>query len=1003
MNQLSLTLFGSFSAAISSQNLRLPTDKTRALLAYLALTAGTPLRREMLAGLLWPEQPEDLARQNLRQTAARLKRAIHDRDTQLANNLLTMTRQTIELHADYCAADALTYGQHLQAVQKHSHERLEQCPACLGRLQTAVQLYRQGDLLAGFSLPDAAPFEEWLVIQRENLYQQQLAALHQLTVAFEQQGLFEEAQQYALWQIQQEPWREEAHRQLMRLLAAQGQRAGAIAQYQACRRILQVELGVEPAAETEVLLNQIMEGSLPVAASQVSDRYPHAWPRPSNQLIGRKAEMAQVLSLLAEPACRLLSVTGVGGIGKTSFVIAVGEQLRSEPPPWLGNGLYFVPLAGVANADMLPAAVSEAIGLELSQRQSIATQVEVFLKPKSTLLVLDGFEHLAGDAGWLNHLITTATQLKLVVTSREPLNWQGEWRYPLEGLSYPKEEVEGTAFEAVQLFIQAARQVQPGFKYTAGNSQAITRICQLVYGWPLALQMAAAWVRMMSCQAIAEQISAGLDFLTTSLQDVPPRHRSMRAIFEHTWASLDEEEQRTLGQLAVFHGDFSLSAAIEVAATSPLSLRGLVDKALVQYDELNGRYHLHELLRQFALEKLQADADRYYAAQQAHSHYYLRLLRTQGEALNTIRFQSALEVIREDMSNVRQAWLWAAGDQQYDLLSSHLAYMAKIYESGGPAEEAVSFFRQTIARLEESGSQEPAALIAHILYHTAVRLTFMGEYGEATTTVLAAQEIARSVNDVPLINLLSVTQALIFREQGNYEETHAVLREAIAFSQAHDYMQGVANALHFRGNTYWSLADYEKAWKDYEEGRAIYEQLGQMYSAYHLTGNMGVVLWRQGRHREALHYYEIALEAHHEAGNAASIAVWLGNTGLIYIDLHEDERAMAYLDQALKMHDQMGRKFYKIELFLGKVALFLRQGDIDTALHWHQKATRLAQHIGNRTYLLDCDLWQARIYKSQQRLAEAAELFQSLLEREFRPDASAAISQELAQLLEQAI
>ena len=166
MNQLSLTLFGSFSAAISSQNLRLPTDKTRALLAYLALTAGTPLRREMLAGLLWPEQPEDLARQNLRQTAARLKRAIHDRDTQLANNLLTMTRQTIELHADYCAADALTYGQHLQAVQKHSHERLEQCPACLGRLQTAVQLYRQGDLLAGFSLPDAAPFEEWLVIQR---------------------------------------------------------------------------------------------------------------------------------------------------------------------------------------------------------------------------------------------------------------------------------------------------------------------------------------------------------------------------------------------------------------------------------------------------------------------------------------------------------------------------------------------------------------------------------------------------------------------------------------------------------------------------------------------------------------------------------------------------------------------------------------------------------------------------------------------------------------------
>jgi predicted ATPase/DNA-binding SARP family transcriptional activator len=998
MPPLSVTLFGSFTAAIAGTTLRLPTDKTRALLAYLALTADIPLRRDTLAPLFWPDQPEEQARQNLRKTLGRLRQAILDVEPALADHLFTLTKQSVELHAAYCPADVPTFRLHLEAVRKHPHEQLARCPDCLARLETAVALYRQGELLAGLSLPDAYPFEEWLLIQRENLYQQQLNALHDLALAYEQQGSLEKARQYAHWQIQQEPWREEAHRQLMRLLAGQGQRAEAIAQYQACRQLLQAELGVEPSAETEALLAQIMAGSVPLTAPAPPAVRQPALPRPTAPLIGREAEINELVNLLAQPDCRVVTITGPGGIGKTSLALAAGDRLRRQPPPWLAGGLYFVPLAETGEAALLPAAIAEAIGLPLNQRQTVAGQVEHHLRSQSLLLILDNFEQLAAEADWLHHLTTLAPHLKLLVTSREALNWHGEWRYPLEGLAYPPNGSGGEEFEAVKLFVQAARQLRPNFAYNAETGPAVNRICQLVYGWPLALQMAAAWVRLMSCQAIAQQISASLDFLTTPLQDIPPRQRSMRVIFDHTWRSLNDEEQRALAQLALFRGGFTLAAAVEAATTTPLVLLGLVDRSLLQYDEQHGRYHLHELLRQFALEKALADPAAHALAKQAHSHYYLTLLQSQGERLNTIHFQAALDVLRADIENVRQAWLWAAENQEDDRLTGNLGHLVKFYESAGLLQEAVAFFRQTLPILKARGPARPLTFIANIHCHMAETLAAMGQYQQAAETVHAGQTIAHSLGDPILLTHLLLTQALIFREQGHYQQSLAVLQEAIALCRAHNHLDGVANILRIQGNTYWSMAAYDQAMGCYQEGRQIYQQLGDDQGTATLTGNIGVVYWRLGRYHDALANYEIALAQNRRTGSAARIAIWLGNIGLVYVDLHDDERALTYLDEAIQMHDQLGRKFYKIEPLLGKAAVLLRRGDLETAAHLHRQATDLSHQIGNQTYLLDCDLWQARLYHAQGQTAAAHHLLQSLLTREFRPDALATITHELSLL-----
>jgi DNA-binding SARP family transcriptional activator/predicted ATPase len=996
MPRLALTLFGPFAALLAGHSLRLPTDKTRALLAYLALTPDTPVRRETLAGLLWPDQPETLARQNLRKTVGRLKSVLQAHDPALAEALLVQTKQTIELRSAGCQVDALTFTANLEAVRQHRHPSLGQCETCLARLESSAHLYRQGDLLAGLSLPDAGPFEEWLLMQRESLYQQQLTTLERLSQAYEQHGAFEKARQYALWQIQQEPWREAAHRQLMRLLAAQGLRAEAIAQYQACRRLLQAELAVEPAADTEALLTQIIEGGLPVVPTRTAAARPHAWPRPTGPLVGREAELTRLTQLLADPACRVLTLTGLGGIGKTSLAVAVGEHLSQTAPAWLPDGVYFVPLAEALTTGALAAALAEALGLTLNQRYDLAAQVEQFIRPKALLLILDNLEP-AAEVEWLHGLSAAAVQLKLLVTAREPLNWQAEWRYPLEGLAYPPGDENAEQSEAVQFFVQAARQGQPGFAYTAENGPAIARICQLVHGWPLALQMAAGWVRMLSCPAIADQISASLDFLTTSLRGVPPQQRSIRAIFEHTWASLSAAEQSSLAGLAVFHGGFTLPAALAVAGASPLALRSLVEKALLSHDERSGRYHMHELLRQYAREKAQAQPDQARAAQQTHSRFFLQLLQAQGERLSTVQFTAALDVIKADSDNLRQAWLWAAASRQYTLLAGHLEYLARFHERSGQAQEAVALLQQTLELLA-SGPAQPVELLAEVRSHLAESLLTMGRYAEATAAIATAQAAARALEAVSLLNRLFITQAYIFRERGRYPETHAVLREAIEFSQARHDQVGVARALQVQGNTYWSMAAYDQAQECYEAARAIYQARGEPIPAAVLTGNIGVVLWRQGQYHAALANYAVALEAVRQEGNAARIAVWLGNIGLVYVDLHDDERALAHLDEALLLHDQLGRKFYKLELLLGKVALLLRRGDLAGAAALHQQAAGLAYLIGNRTYLLDCDLWQARLYRAHGRPAAAAELLQSLLRREFRPDAAAAMAHELAQL-----
>ncbi len=587
---LCLELLGKPRLTLGGQPLTgLVSAKAQALLFYLAVTRQAH-SREKLAGLLWSDLPEDKARQNLRVALSALRQFVPEH--------LETTRQSVACRP--CWLDVQAFEQKL-APETWS----------ISTAQEAVKLYR-GSFLEDFTLGGAPLFEEWALLERERLRQLALDTLHCLADAYLEEGAYAAGVSAARQALRLEPWREETHRLLMRLLACSGQRALALKQYETCRQILAQELNAEVSVETSALYKEIKaeaEGQkTPAALSSL--------PAPLTSFVGREAELARLAGLLRSDDCRLLTLTGVGGIGKTRLALEAARQFAPPEMTLFPDGVFFISLEEVTCATWLVPALAQALRFALVEKRDPLEQLCAFLRPKALLLVLDDFEHLVSSAGMLVEILHAALGVKLLITSREALNLYEEWVFPVEGLPLPPEgisaEVEQNA--AVQLFAQRARRAHLGFSLQH-ELYAVARICRLVEGMPLGIELAASRTRTLSCETIVGAIAHNLDALSVTYQDLPPRHRSLRAVFEHSWNMLAEPEQAVLARLSALRGDFDFAAAEAMAGANVRILSALTERSLLRRT-LTGRYEMHELLRQFCAEKLAAAGkqDETYAA-----------------------------------------------------------------------------------------------------------------------------------------------------------------------------------------------------------------------------------------------------------------------------------------------------------------------------------------------------------------------------------------------------
>jgi predicted ATPase/DNA-binding SARP family transcriptional activator len=899
-----LRLFGSCEFRCADRNVHLETAKTSALLAYLVLQRA-PQPRHKLIGLLWSNLPEASARANLRHALWHLRSKF---DSPQHTPLILTEQQTIAFNpaAPY-SLDVEEFEQRLKRETELTTDSTRPDNRAT-LLREAMDLYR-GDLLEGFYVDDAPAFEEWLLVERERLRALATETLHRLVTYYIGWGEYADGLEYARRLLAMEPWSEDAHRQMMRLLALSGQRTAALAQYETCRRVLAEELNAEPSPETQSLYESIQASQdLGQPHAQTPMR---ALPLQTTPFVGRETELAKIDQLLRDSACRLLTLLGPGGIGKTRLAVRAAATTDA-----FRDGVFFVPLAGVGSADLIVSALATALGFSFHGGENPRAQLFDYLRDREMLLVVDNFEHLLDATALLTEIIQTAPRVKILITSRERLNLGAEWIFQVEGLEYPKDERgrmkdEGTplssfilhpssfdSYSAVQLFMQGARRVRLGFVLAEKDKPIVVRLCRMVEGMPLAIELAAAWTRALTCQEIAREVERGLDFLATTQRDLPARHRSMRAVFEHSWQLLTEAERAVFKRLSVFRGSFDRSAAKQIAQATPQVLAALVDKCFLRYTP-SGRYAMHELLRQYGEEKMSAGET--ILARDHHSHYFAGFLHSSEDQLRAGAERKTLDEIIAEMDNVRAAWDWMVQHCQTQELKHSCTSLFRVYETRLHLQEGVRMFGLSVEAMRQAaphpgnrlvlatllrlqgrlcgmlGDQELAKQLlsealeiareqgekkeeAFALNNLGILAMMVGEYAQAKQYYQASLAIKRELGEpnaiaITLVNLIQVAYLM-----GEYAQGTALAHETIAYAQSLGRNGLVASCKYFLGEITRALGHTEQARRWYEEALALYRDLMEHWAIAVCLDGLACVAIEQHDYDQANHLAREGLE-----------------------------------------------------------------------------------------------------------------------------------------------
>jgi predicted ATPase/DNA-binding SARP family transcriptional activator len=917
---LCMRFLGGCDISLPEGQPHLETAKTRALLVYLALNPG-PVSRHTLMGLLWGELPETHARRNLRRALWNLRSQLSSPDRPppiLADRqMVCFNREApyaLDVEAFETACSHLDPALSTPSLAQH----LEQA-------RRAAELY-QGEFLEGFYVANAAPFEEWALTERERLRAMALHALQHLVAGYAAQNETETALRYAERLLVLEPWLEEAHGWLMRLLARSGRRAEALAQYEACKRVLAEELGVAPSQEIQALYEQIRAGGFGTAASNL--------PASITPFIGRVRELAELADLLANADCRLLTVTGLGGVGKTRLAREVAAQQIAA----FAHGVHYLALDVLSAPERIAAALARSLDFPLVGAADPRAALLAYLRKKEMLLVMDGFEHLLKGAPLLTEILQAAPAIKILVTSRERLNLRGEWVYPLEGLTCAPDEYAGdlAAFDATRLFLQTARRVHLGFQVGEGENRHLARICNLVAGLPLAIELAATWVRVLPLAEIAAEVVRHLDFLTATTRGSPARQRSVRAVFDHSWQGLSEEERAVFCKLSVFRGSFRPQEAKQVSGASLSILSALVDKSLLQRLP-TGRYQIHELLRQYAHEHLEQVPDELAGAGDLHCQIYAALVSKHHLASEPVPHHEIVRDIGADLENILTAWWWAVQQRNLEAIATMCQRLADYFQLTSSFRDGEALFRET---LEVLGWPEA------------------GDVEAAKSDDLLAWE------------LLSV-QAMFSLYLGRLPEARVDLARCVAVFGHHGVRERVAHCQFFLGEIARFLGELDSAGEFYRQSLVNYQQIDDRAAVGFCLNGLGLVASALGEPSRARSHFQDSLAAFVETRHEMGQAIARINLADLLTRLGDQSAARGILDEGFVLCQRLGHRWGVATCLrhLGDIAKL--ESRVEDAKGAYLESLSILQDIGQRQTAASCMIKLGQVCTELGQYAEA--------------------------------
>ncbi len=899
---------------------------------------------------MWPEAAPAQAAQNLRQALYNLRRA-------LGETALLTTPQTVQFNAAAAVTvDALTWRRLWGETQTHRHRRRETCRPCLERLAQAVSLYR-GDLLAGFALKDCPAFDDWLAVEREQLHVQVLEALTLLANAAERRGDYAAAQGYVRRLLALEPWQEAAHRHLMRLLALDGRRAAALEQFEVCRRALAEELGLEPTEETCTLHARIRAGEPLSAAMPLPPAPPTDLPLQLTSFIGRERELTLLSERLGNPAYRLITLTGPGGVGKTRLALQLAATLAEQ----FADGVCWISLSDAVTESDLILAIADALHLRLSGAQDLRVQLLQALRHdrRDLLLVLDNFEQLlpVGGATLVLEVLRAAPRLTLLVTSRERLNLQAESVLALEGLS-----CDAPLSEAAQLFVERAGRARMDLSVGAAEQATVAEICCLLEGSPLGIELAAAWAGEMPLAGIAEAIAATRDFLASTSPDLPDRHRSLRAVFEGSWQLLSSEEQSALMRISVFRGGFQAEAAQRVADVSAATLAGLVRKSLLFLDGLRGRYGLHGDTRYYAAEKLAAQPSIAQEASARHAAYFADLVQQREQALRGHRQQAAQAEIEPELQNILAAWQWAIGHGDEALLGRLAHGLFAFYESKSWFKEGATIFQPALERMRRSALAGPAAaaLLRRLLGRQAVFYRQLSQYSPALALIEEGLALAGLPADEEYAFLL-YQRAWVAFLQARYAEARRWAEASLQRYRELGQATGVGDSLYMLGWTAYELGDFGAAEALCREAQTLCEQTDYAWGVQYAVYGLGLVQRAVGDYAAARRCFQQNLAFCEQIGYLWGVAQAHINLGLVALAEGLAEEAEAHFQKSLLIGEQIGNAWVNAQSQKGLSDAALLRRDLPTAQTLAERSLALYQAMQDRDGLADCLLLLSEI------------------------------------------
>ena len=866
---LRLFVLGPFRLERAGATIHLPTHKAESLLAYLALYPQ-PHAREKLATLLWGDSPDDLARRSLRTALSWLRKEIGDA-------VITADRDVVQLHAaGHIWVDAVEF--QTQAARFLDGDSSDS-PAI------DFDLYR-GELLADF-------YDDWVLAERERLHALYLDALLRMIQHLRVHSEYARAIEIAHKVLAVDAANEHAHQQLMFCHWSLGDRNAALKQFDECKRALHDELGVEPAPDTVALYERIKQAR--VAAPSLATANTNL-PIPLTSFIGRHHEIETVKHLL--DTTRLLTLTGVGGCGKTRLAIQVARDLVDE----FANGAWWVELAAAREDERVLPLIVKAVGLVESQQLSPLEALLNHLRTKHALLVVDNCEHLVKACAELAEtLLSHCAHLRILTTSREALSISGEIAWLVPSLSLPAHDDLSTPTrllqsESVRLFDERATVIRHGFALTAANAKAVAHICQRLDGIPLAIELAAARLKALTVEQIEAHLNDRFGLLTTGSRTALPRQQTLRATIDWSYELLPSAEQMLLRRLSVFSGGWTLEAAEAVCAGGEVEraqmldlLTHLADKSLLSVVPHRGetRFGMLETVREYVQEKLVALGE-LETIFERHLHYFLELAEAiePQPQLHSGQSKADLEKLEGEHANLRSALGWVIEHGKTDWALRLSGAMGPFWEVSGYWSEGRGWLERALAVSDDLGpSAARRGWYAQALLQAGILAWRQCDYGMAREFLERSLVLHREWGDQSSIASALSYLGGVFYEQGDYASAQTVYVEELALQRKLEERRDIAYSLTNLGFATFNQGDWVEARRLCEESVPLHREERDEYGLSYALNLLGHIRYAHGDYVAAQKSYEECLALRRGLGNKRGIAATLDDLGSLHASL----------------------------------------------------------------------------------------------------------------------